>query len=315
MKLIAFKIIRCVCVCGALMAGLAAPLQSIAAPAERFPSPEEAVKALTAATRGKDINALEAIFGPELHSLVSADPVQASNRFALFAQRLSAKVSLARPENDRVILEIGYDSWPFPIPLVRQDGKWAFDTEAGKQEIINRRVGMNELGTIRVCQAYVDAQREYASMDRIGDGVLQYAQSLRSNPGKHDGLYWHAAAGGAASPFGPLIAEAWDEGYSHESKIMTAAQKPYHGYYFKILKRQGRHAPGGAYNYVINGRMIAGFALVAWPAEWGNSGIMTFIVNQEGKIYEKCLGSKTAAIVAKMTAFDPDPSWKLTAGP
>jgi hypothetical protein len=199
--------------------------------------------------------------------------------------------------------------------LVRQDGKWLFDTEAGKEEILNRRIGRNELETMRVCHAYVEAQREYASKERTGDGVLQFARHLRSSPGKYDGLYWHASEGEEVSPFGPLIAQACAEGYRHESKIMTDAQNPYHGYYFKILTRQGPHAAGESYNYVINGRMIAGFALVAWPAEWGNSGIMTFIVNQEGKIYEKCLGPKTAAAALKMTAFDPDSTWKLTQEP
>jgi hypothetical protein len=315
MKSLFFKSVRCACVCGALMLGLAMPLQSFSAPQERFATPEEAVKALTAAVGTKDTNALDTIFGPELHSLVSADAVQASNRFAIFAQRISEKVNLARPSGDKVTLEIGNDAWPFPIPLARRDGQWLFDTEAGKEEILNRRIGMNELGTIRVCHAYVEAQREYAGQDRLGDEVLQYAQYLRSSPDKHDGLYWHAAEGDEVSPFGPLIAEARGEGYRKESKIMTVGQSPYHGYYFKILTRQGRHAPGGKYNYVINGRMIAGFALVAWPAEWGNSGVMTFIVNQQGKVYEKCLGQKTAAIAAAMTCYDPDPTWQLTQEP
>jgi hypothetical protein len=315
MKPIAFKFVRCACLCGVLMLGLAMPRQVFAAPEEQFATPEEAVKALTAAATSKDTNALEAIFGPELHGLVSADAVQASNRFAFFARRIAARVNLARPADDKVLLEIGYDNWPFPIPLVRQDGKWQFDTAAGQEEIVNRRIGMNELGTIRVCQAFVDAQREYASKARNSDGVLQYAQHLRSSPGKHDGLYWHAAEGEEASPLGPLIAAARGEGYTHESKIMTDVQKPYHGYYFKILTQQGRHAPGGKYNYIINDRMIAGFALVAWPAEWGNSGIMTFIVSREGNVYEKCLGPKTAAIAGKMTTFDPDSTWKLTGEP
>jgi len=297
------------------MLGLATPPQVFATQEERFATPEEAVQALAAAAKTKDTEALNAIFGPELHGLVSADAVQASNRFAIFARRISSKVNLVRPSDDRVLLEIGYDAWPFPIPLVRQGGQWAFDTEAGKQEILNRRIGMNELGTIGVCRAYVEAQREYASENHDGDEVLQYAQSLRSQPGKHDGLYWHAEEGAEVSPFGPLVAQARGEGYRHESKIMSDAQKPYHGYYFKILTRQGRHAAGGKYSYIINGRMIAGFALVAWPVEWGNSGIMTFIVNQEGKVYEKCLGSKTAGAALKMTTYDPDSTWKLVEEP
>jgi hypothetical protein len=310
MKSLLFKSVRCACVCGALIFGLATSPRIIAAQEEQFATPEQAVQALTAAVGTKDTNALNAIFGPELHSLVSADAVQASNRFALFAQRLSEKVALARPSDDRVILEIGHDAWPFAIPLVRRDGQWSFDTGAGREEILNRRIGMNELGTIRVCHAYVEAQREYAGKNRDGDEVLQYAQHLRSTPGKHDGLYWHAGDGDEISPFGPLIAEAWGEGYHKESKIMNSPNAPYHGYYFKILTRQGPHAPGGKYNYIINGRMIAGFALVAWPEQWGNSGVMTFIVNQQGRIHEKDLGPKTASAARAMSAYDPDPTWK-----
>ena len=315
MKSLVFKFVRYACVFGALLPGLAAPPQIFAAQEKQFATPEEAVKALTAAAVTKDTNALDAIFGPELRGLVSADAVQASNRFVIFARRISEKTALARESDDKMVLAIGNDDWPFPIPLARRDGQWLFDTAAGREEILNRRIGMNELGTIRVCHAYVEAQREYAGKDRIGDGVLQYAQYLRSSPGKHDGLYWHAAEGDEASPFGPLIAEARGEGYRKESKIMTGARTPYHGYYFKILTRQGPHAAGGKYNYIINGRMIAGFALVAWPAQWGNSGIMTFIVNQQGRVCEKNLGPKTAELARAMTTYEPDPTWKPTREP
>jgi hypothetical protein len=287
----------------------------LAAQDEQFPTPEAAVKALTDATLARDTNALYTIFGPESRALVSADAVQASNRFVLFVQRVSEKVNLNRQSDDKAALDIGNDAWPFPIPLVRRDGQWSFDTAAGREEILNRRIGMNELGAISVCRSYLEAQREYAGKERLGDGVLQYAQHLRSNPGKHDGLYWHADAGEEISPFGPLIAEAHGEGYRHDTKILAGARNPYHGYYFKILTCQGRHAAGGKYNYIINGRMIAGFALVAWPAQWDNSGIMTFIVNQQGKIYEKNLGPKTAKLAGAMTAFDPDPAWQSTREP
>ncbi|MGP8198973.1 MAG: DUF2950 domain-containing protein [Limisphaerales bacterium] len=315
MKSFFFKFVRCAGVCGALMSALTVSESILAAQEEQFPTPEAAVKALTAATLATDTNALYTIFGPESRALVSADAVQASNRFVLFVQRVSEKVNLNRESDDKVALDIGNDAWPFPIPLVRRDGQWSFDTAAGREEILNRRIGMNELGAIAVCRAYVEAQREYAGKDRLGDGVLQYAQHLRSDPGKHDGLYWHAGAGEEISPFGPLIAEARGEGYRHDSKIMTSARNPYHGYYFKILTRQGRHAAGGKYSYIINGRMLAGFALVAWPAQWDNSGIMTFIVNQQGKIYERNLGPKTAKLAGAMTAFDPDPAWQLTREP
>ena len=283
----------------------------LAGPEEQFATPEEAVQALKTAIEPRDSAALEKIFGPELHNLISVDEVQASNRFALFAKRISEKSSLTKQSDDQMVLEIGNDRWPFPIPLVRHDGQWSFDTEAGKEEILNRRIGWDELQTIRVCKTYVQAQREYAAEDRCGDGVLEYAQFLRSSPGKHDGLYWHATGDEEPSPFGPLVAQAHVEGYRKETRIMTDAQKPYHGYFYKILTRQGRHAPGGKYNYIINGRLIAGYALVAWPAEWGNTGIMTFIVNQQGKVYQKCLGAKTARSAAKMTTFDPDSSWTL----
>ncbi len=226
---------------------------------------------------------------------------------------MSERVALVPKSDAKIELNIGYDAWPFPIPLVKEDGQWFFDTQAGQEEILNRRVGRNELDTIRVCNAYVDAQRQYASVDRMGDGVVQYAQHLRSAPGSHDGLYWHMEPGEDASPLGPLIAAARGEGYTHQSKIMTDDQVPYHGYFFKVLTRQGRHAPGGKYDYIINGHMVAGFALVAWPAEWGNSGVMTFIVNQQDKIYEANLGPKTASIAAKMTTYDPTSDWKPVA--
>jgi hypothetical protein len=281
-----------------------------AAQEERFATSDDAVKARTAAAANKDTNALELIFGPGLRELVSADSVQASNGLAHLALRVSERVAPVKKSDSSVILDLGFDSWPFPMPLVQQDGQWHFDIDAGKEEILNRRIGRDELDTIRVCQAFAEAQREYASEDHTGSGVLEFAQHLRSTPGRHDGLYWHPEPGEEISPLGPLVAQARGEGYTHSTKILTEKQVPYHGYYFKILTRQGRHAPAGKYNYIINGHMIAGFALVAWPAEWGNSGVMTFIINQQGKVYEKNLGPKTARIAAGMTAYDPDPGWK-----
>lgn len=282
---------------------------------QKFASPDDAVKALTTAVGTHDTNALDTIFGPEIHSLVSADPVQASNRFNLFARRIAQKAAWERQSEDKLILDIGYEKWPFPIPLERHDGQWAFDTDAGREEILCRRIGENELGTIAVCHSYVEAQREYASIDREKDGVIQYAQHLRSSPGKHDGLYWHAEAGEEVSPFGPLVAAAHGEGYRQSTKIMNGETAPYHGYFYRILTRQGRHAPGGKINYIVKGHMVAGFALVAWPAEWDNSGIMTFVVNQNGKIYERNLGPKTGALVSRMSTYDPGSDWKLTQEP
>jgi hypothetical protein len=208
------------------------------------------------------------------------------------------------------VLQIGADAWPFPIPLAQQGGQWFFDTAAGREEILNRRIGVYELAAIRICQAYVDAQREYASQPRNGDDVVEYAQRLRSTANTHDGLYWHTEPGEELSPLGPLIAQSREEGYEHGTKIMTEGLAPYRGYCFEILTQQGSHAPAGKYKYIINGHMLAGFALVAWPEEWGNSGVMTFIVNQTGKVYQKNLGAKTAALAAVMTTYDPDPTWK-----
>jgi hypothetical protein len=295
----------------ALLVGISFVPAAVAfAQEQHFASSDEAIKALTAAASATDIHGLTAVFGSGISNLISADPVQARNGLAHFSQRLSEKVVTVPCSDSKIELDIGYDAWPFPIPLVKSDGQWFFDAAAGQQEILNRRIGRNELDTIRVCNAYVEAQRQYASVARMGDGVMQYAQHLRSSPGTHDGLYWHAEPDEEASPLGPLIAEAHGEGYTHESKIMTEAQVPYHGYYFKVLTRQGRHAAGGKYDYVINGNMVAGFALAAWPAEWGNSGVMTFIVNQQGKVYEANLGPKTASIAQKMSAYDPTSDWK-----
>ena len=277
---------------------------------EHFATESDAIKAFTTAAVNKDTNAFEVIFGPALRELISADPVQASNGLVNFSRRVSEKVAPVKKSDSMTVLDLGFDAWPFPIPVVEKDGQWRFDTAAGREEILNRRIGRNELDTIEVCHACVNAQREYASEDHTGRGVLEYAQHLRSTPGQHDGLYWHAEPGEEVSPLGPMIAEARGEGYRHESKIMTEKQVPFHGYLFKVLTRQGPDAPCGKYNYIINGHMIAGFALVAWPAEWGNSGVMTFIVNQQGKVFEKNLGPKTAALASAMTTFDPGRGWK-----
>lgn len=291
------------------VAVLFASTSLFAAGEERFNSPEDAVKALTSAAENRNTNAMRAIFGPAGHELVSADLVQKAEEYQAFEERLTNKVDLVHESDSKVDLELGQDSWPFAIPLVKADGKWHFDTEAGREEILNRRIGMNELGAIDVCRAYVEAQREYASRVRNGDDILEYAQHLRSTPKTHDGLYWHVEAGEPLSPLGPLISEAHAEGYRQGTKIMTEEQSPYHGYYFKILTKQGRNAPAGKLNYVINGHMLAGFALVAWPAQWGNSGVMTFMVSKRGRVYQKNLGPKTAGIAAAMTSYDPDGTW------
>src|ERR1035441_9783495 len=290
---------------------LVLPGRLLAAGEERRSSDLAAVDALRAAVEATDTNALHAIFGPAGHALVSVDVVEAAEEHELFMSRVKEKIDLVAASDSKQELQLGADGWPFPIPLVKQDGQWLFDVEAGREEILNRRVGANELGAIQVCRAYVQAQREYASEDRNADEVLEYAQHLRSTPGAHDGLYWSARTGDELSPLGPLVAQAHGEGYRKQTKILTDEQSPYHGYYFKILTQQGKHAPGGKYSYIINGHMIAGFALVAWPAEWGNSGVMTFVVNQRGKVYQKNLGPKTVSIAAAMTTYNPDTTWTL----
>lgn len=282
---------------------------------ERFNSPEAAIDALKAAVQNRDTNALHAIFGPAAHSLVSADLVEAAQEREVFVERLRQKVTPVPESEAKVQLHLGEDGWAFPIPLVKQGGQWFFDTEAGREEILNRRIGADEIGAIRVCRAFVQAQREYASQDRNGDEVLEYAQHLCSTPGTHDGLYWPTRTGDELSPLGPLVAQARVEGYRHQSHILSENQAPYHGYYFKILTRQGKNAPGGKYDYIINGHMIAGFALVAWPTQWGNTGIMTFIVNQQGKVLQKNLGPRTSSIAAAMSAYDPDKTWAPVSSP
>ncbi len=277
-----------------------------------FSSPVAAVKALAEAAQIGDRATVDAIFGPDVKKLLSGDPKQDALEFAAFAKSLGAYAQLVQKSDDQFILDIGDQNWPFPIPLVKKSGVWHFDAAAGQEEIVNRRVGEDELNAIGVCRTYLAAQREYASVDRNGDGVFEFAQKLHSTPGHKDGLYWPAASDEETSPFGPLIAEVHAEGYG--GKTAEGQPQPFKGYRFKILTAQGASAPGGAYNYIINGHLIAGFALVAYPAHWGESGVMTFIVNQWGKVYERNLGAESAEIAMAMTDFDPDPDWtELTA--
>jgi hypothetical protein len=292
--------------------GLALPVCAAAGKEQTFNSPDEAVNALVTAAQNNDTNAIHLIFGPAGHELISPDVVQATDEFKMFKERLMEKTQLIINSDSNATLELGADGWPFPIPLVKQDAQWHFDSAAGQDEIFARRIGSDEMGAIDVCNAYVEAQREYASQDRMGDGVLAYAQFLRSASGTHDGLFWPTnQPGEELSPFGPLIAQACVEGYHRAAKMLNDEQAPYHGYYFKILTSQGKHAPGGKFRYIINGRMMPGFALVAWPAEWGDTGVMTFVVNQQGKVYQKNLGSRTAKSAKAITIYDPDDTWTL----
>lgn len=271
------------------------------------------MKALVAATKADDHATVDAIFGPEVKDLLSGDPKQDAIEFAVFAKLIGQFSQLVQKADDRFVLNLGDQNWPFPIPLVKKDGAWFFDTPAGKQEILNRRIGEDELIAIGVCRTYLAAQREYASDDRAGDGVLKFAQKLRSTPGQKDGLYWPAAPDEDPSPFGPFIAEVHAEGYG--GKTAEGQPQPFHGYLFRILTAQGASAPGGAYDYIINGNMIAGFALVAYPAHWGESGVMTFVVNQWGKVYQRNLGAQSADLAVAMTTFDPDEDWEAVASP
>jgi len=291
----------------ALALVLALPLAVSAAEQRTFATPDEAVDALLAALKADDDAAMLAIFGDQHKDLVvSPDRAANSATRAKAAAAMQTYKKLEAAGNDRRILLIGDQAWPTPIPLVKTGERWRFATEQGEDELVNRRIGANERSAIYVLRAYLDAQKDYATKDRDGDGVLQYAQKLGSTTGKHDGLYWpaDAAKGEEESPFGPLLAESAPYLKGHK------AGDPYRGYHFRILTRQGKSAPGGAYSYVINGRMIAGFAMVAYPAEYGESGVMTLIVSHNGKVFEKDLGKNSAEIGAKMSTFDPGTGWK-----
>ena len=286
-------------------AALAAFVQPAAAQ-RTFGTPEAAVQALVAAAKADDGNLLAEIFGAKHRDVViTSDKVQDSEGRARFA-RLAAEYQLLRVENDgRVTVVVGAEAWPLPIPLVKSGAGWSFDMAAGAEEIINRRIGRNELAAIEVLRFYVNAQRQYAAKPRDGTKVRQFAQNLGSSPGKKDGLYWDAdpAKGEELSPLGPLIKDAASRRHG----------APYNGYYYKILKSQGAASPAGRYNYVVNGRMIAGYALIAYPADYRNSGVKTFIVNHYGDVYEKNLGPNTAQRAAGITEYNPDSTWTLTA--
>jgi hypothetical protein len=279
--------------------------QDAGSPQKSYPSPEKAVNALIAAVRANDTKAMLSILGPGSEEMISSrDAVEDRTGREKFLKAYDEKNALQQGPEDKWVLSVGNDNWPMPVPVVKKGAVWLFDTTEGRQEILNRRVGKNELQVMNVLHAYVDAQQEYASKDCSGGGKVEFAQRLISTKGKHDGLYWEAKEGEEESPLGPLVAQAAEEGYPN------ANLSPFHGYYFRILKGQGSHAAGGEYEYVMNGEMILGFALLAYPAEYGNSGIMTFIVNQEGMIYENDLGMDTRRKAEAMKLFDPDQTWK-----
>lgn len=278
--------------------------------AQGFASPDEAMKALVDVARDYDEGKVSMLFGSQYAELFSSgDDVEDANNREDFLKMAEEKSSVETEGESKAILHFGQQEWPFPIPLIKKGDQWQFDAAQGKEEIINRRIGRNELNTLGVMRGYVEAQFQYASIDRDADEVSEFATKFRSEPGKFDGLYWESEAGQTESPLGPLVAEARAEGYKLKDK--KNAMTPYHGYYYKILTRQGAHAPGGKYDYIINGNMIAGFALVAFPAEYGSSGIMTFIVNHQGKIHQKNLGPKTAELALAMKTYDPDSTWEV----
>jgi len=285
------------------------PVNAAATKQRSFSSPEDAVEAMVSALKSNDQKMIAAIFGHGSKGLISSgDEVADRENRERFLKAYEEKNKLEKVGDKKAILYVGNEDWPLPIPLVKRGRSWFFHTKEGKEEIINRRIGKNELSVIRVCMAYVDAQWEYALKDRNGDKLLEYAGKFVSETGKKDGLYWETKEGEELSPLGPFVAAAREEGYV--AKGPDDKPVPYHGYYYKILTAQGKNARGGAYDYMVNGRMVGGFALVAYPARHGSSGIMTFVVNQDGVVYERNLGKKTGEIARAMKTFDPDKEWK-----
>ena len=273
---------------------------------QTFKSPEAAVEALMKATRDNWPKGVISVLGPEADEIVSSgDKVADENMREKFLSAVEARHQVTMEGDNKAIVIIGNEDFPFPIPLTRKGAAWRFDTDAGRLEILYRRIGRNELNAIKAILAYVDAQNEYADKDRSGAGTATYAQRIVSRPGKKDGLYWPTAPGEEESPLGELVAHATSEGYA-----VGSGRIPYHGYYFRVLTRQGPRAAGGEVDYVVRGKMIGGFALVAYPAEYGNSGVMTFVVNYSGTIFQKDLGERTARIAERMSAFNPDQTWK-----
>ena len=271
-----------------------------------FATPEDAVRGLTEAVKAGNIDEMRALFGPGGQELIaSSDEATSRRNREVFTVAAAEGWRLVDQGTNRKALIVGNEAWPFPVPLVKSGKSWRFDSAAGKEEVLARRIGRNELAVIGICRAMVAAQHRYAQQGHDGKPVGLFASTVRSDPGKQNGLYWPAAPGQPRSPLGDLVAQAWEEG----RPIGTERGTPFHGYYFRGLTAQGAAAPGGAKSYVVNGELSAGFALVAWPAQYDASGIMTFIVNQDGAVHEKDLGAKTDATVAAMTAYNPDASW------
>jgi hypothetical protein len=286
-----------------LLSGI--PLHAATPEGRGFSSANAAAKALVSAAKSDDVTDLIAILGPASKEILTTnDPVADQQMWRKFVERAAAKMKLVPDptDADEQTLVVGKDEWPLPIPIVRENGKWHFDVEQGKQEILARRIGSNELDAIEVCRGYVEAQNNYAEEDRTGSGVLHYAQKIVSSPGKHDGLYWPSTSGDDESPIGAIVARAFAEGY-------TKRNDPYHGYYFRVLTAQGPHASGGTMSYLHNNLMTSGFALIAWPSDYRSTGVMTFLVDKTGIVYQKDLGPKTSEIASAYTAYEPDETW------
>jgi hypothetical protein len=276
-----------------------------------FSAPDKAVVALIEAAKSKDANGLLAILGPATKQwIISGDKVQDAQARAKFIAAYDRKHEIEMQGGDKAILVVGEDGFPFPFPLVKTAAGWAFDPELGREELLDRRIGGNELNTIQVLLAAVDAQQEYASVDRDGNGLLEYAAKFRSSEGERDGLYWPTDENEPQSPLGPLVMEATAEGY--QSKVSSRDDdetNAYHGYHFKLLTRQGPEAPGGAYDYRVDGKMVGGFGVLAYPAKYGASGIMTFAVSHEGTVYQTDLGPETETAAKRINAFNPGADW------
>lgn len=273
-------------------------------PAQRtFPSMSDATNALVTAAEKDDKSAMREIFGPEVTNLLTGDPVLDQKHFQSFVKKVRERCDVVH-DGGKIVLNLGHEEWPFPIPLVETNGSWRFDTAAGEEEIINRHIGRDEYYAIGVCRAFVKAEQEYSG-EFGSPGRAKYAEKITSSHGKKDGLYWQEK-NNTPSPLWPVVAEACEQGYSaHEAKRL----EPFHGYVFKILTRQGPDASGGAMNYVHHGEMTDGFAMVAYPVKFGDSGVMTFIVNQDGTVYQRCLGEDTAKIAAAMKEYNPGQEW------
>lgn len=282
-------------------------------PPMRFETPDAAAMALIEAAGSEEPGALFAVLGSDVDLLISGDPVADAADRARFVELAGQGAHLEDEGEDGAILVLGPEDWPFPIPLVKDESGWYFDTEAGVEELLDRRVGRNELYALAAARAYVEAQLEYAAADPDGNGSPDYAQRFLSREGGRDGLYWPGGEGIPESPLGPLLADAEDEGYDLAAGSDSSGPRPFHGYYFKILTGQGPDAPGGVRSYLEDGRLAGGFGLVAWPASYGNSGVMTLQVDRRGMVYEADLGEDTAAIASAMTDYNPGEGWEPAA--